>query len=115
MAAEVVVRTVVDALHLLPPEWELELDVRRRGCVVRALVGGVVAEPKSFRWHPEALVPLASPRLPFLEEARRVLRAREVLHLHLLELAGSKDEVPRRDLVPEGLADLCDAEGDPLA
>ena len=34
----------------------------------------------------------------------------EELHLHLLELAGAEDEVARRDLVAERLADLPDAE-----
>ena len=34
----------------------------------------------------------------------------EELHLHLLELAGAEDEVARRDLVAEALADLRDAE-----
>src|SRR5581483_9714859 len=38
MAAKVVVGAVVDALHLLPPEREAELDVRGRGGVVRALL-----------------------------------------------------------------------------
>src|SRR3954468_20038325 len=40
----------------------------------------------------------------------RRLRRHEELHLHLLELAGAEDEVARRDLVAEGLADLGDAE-----
>ena len=34
----------------------------------------------------------------------------EVLHLHLLELADAEEEVARRDLVAEALADLRDAE-----
>src|SRR5919198_2751145 len=38
---QVVVGPVVDALELFPAERELELDVRRRGGVVRALVGRV--------------------------------------------------------------------------
>src|SRR5262249_25008923 len=40
----------------------------------------------------------------------RVVRVDEVLDLHLLELAGPEDEVARRDLVAEGLADLADTE-----
>jgi hypothetical protein len=35
----------------------------------------------------------------------------EELHFHLLELAGTEDEVARGDLIAEGLADLADAEG----
>jgi hypothetical protein len=38
----------------------------------------------------------------------------EELHLHLLELAGAEDEVARRDLVAERLADLPDPERDLL-
>src|ERR1700733_6038977 len=37
-------------------------------------------------------------------------RLDEELHLHLLEFAGAEDEVARRDLVAEALADLADAE-----
>jgi hypothetical protein len=40
----------------------------------------------------------------------RPARLDEELHLHLLELAGAEDEVARRDLVAERLADLRDAE-----
>ena len=35
----------------------------------------------------------------------------EELQLHLLELTGTEGEVTRRDLIPEGLSDLTDAEG----
>src|ERR1022692_1505088 len=41
-------------------------------------------------------------------------RLDEEFHLHLLELAGAEDEVSRRDLVAERLADLADAERDLL-
>src|SRR4029077_9126362 len=60
-------------------------------------------------------------RLPVLEPfhvrlaARRLRRIDEELHLHLLELARAKDEVPRRDLIAECLADLRDAERDFLS
>ena len=40
----------------------------------------------------------------------RFVRRHEELHLHLLELARAEDEVARRDLVAEGLADLRDPE-----
>ena len=42
-------------------------------------------------------------------------RRHEVLHLHLLELAGAEDEVLGGDLVAERLAHLGDAEGRLLA
>src|SRR5437763_11770988 len=58
----------------------------------------------------EVLVP-AHPLLePVLEPLLGVLRRDEELHLHLLELASAKDEVARRDLVAEALADLRDPE-----
>ena len=47
---------------------------------------------------------------PVLVPLRRLRRGHEVLHLHLLELAGAEDPVLRRDLVAEALADLGDAE-----
>jgi hypothetical protein len=49
--------------------------------------------------------------LPELEPVGRLLAPAEPLHLHLFELAGAVDEVARRHLVAEGLADLGDAEG----
>ncbi len=45
-----------------------------------------------------------------VEPARRLIWRHEELHLHLLELPGAKDEVPRRDLVAEALTDLGDPE-----
>jgi hypothetical protein len=46
-----------------------------------------------------------------------VIRARlaEEFHFHLLEFAGAEDEVARRDLIAEALADLADAERQLLA
>src|SRR6202020_501051 len=52
---------------------------------------------------------------PVLEPLLVGARLDEELHLHLLELAGAEDEVARRDLVAERLADLADAERDLLA
>ena len=52
---------------------------------------------------------------PVVEPLLGLVGRDEVLHLHLLELAGAEDEVLRRDLVAEGLADLGDAEGRLLA
>ena len=47
---------------------------------------------------------------PVLEPLLGLGGRHEELHLHLLELARAEDEVPRRDLVAEGLADLRDPE-----
>src|SRR5207247_7998735 len=99
VAAEVVVGPVVNALELVPPEGERELDVRRRGGVVRALVGGVVAKPQLVLWDALLDMPLKARFLPLFVETRRVGRAREVLDLHLLELARAEDEIDLRDVV----------------
>src|SRR6185437_7193628 len=60
----------------------------------------------------EAIVsmPVHAPAFPFVEPVHVRARFDEELHLHLFELARAKNEVPRRDLVTERLADLRDAE-----
>ena len=47
---------------------------------------------------------------PVLVPLLRLVGRDEELHLHLLELERAEDEVARRDLVAERLADLGDAE-----
>src|ERR1700722_6021720 len=47
---------------------------------------------------------------PILEPARRVSGRDEELHLHLLELAGAKNEVAGGDLVAKAATDLGNAE-----
>ena len=61
------------------------------------------------------MVPLHAPGPPPLEPLLVGAGLHEELHLHLLELAGPEDEVPRRDLVAERLPDLGDPERDLLA
>ena len=60
---------------------------------------------------PEVDVPARALVDPVLVPLLVLARLDEELHLHLLELAGAEDEVARRDLVAEALADLRDAEG----
>ena len=60
---------------------------------------------------PRSTVPAQPLGQPVLEPLLALGRRHEVLHLHLLELAGAEDEVLRRDLVAERLAHLGDAEG----
>ena len=116
VVAEVEVAPVVDPLELLPAEREAVLDVDRLLRVVRELVGGVLAEAQPRRGHAVGFVPGPALRQPVLEGLRgALLRADEVLHLHLLELAHPEHEVAGRDLVAEALADLGDAERDLLA
>src|SRR5438309_3750266 len=113
--AKVVVGAVVDALELVPSERERELEVRRPRGAVGALVRAAAAEAELVLRYALLEMPSEPRLLPLLVEARRFGRAREVLHLHLLELARSEDEVARRDLVPEGLPDLRDTERQLLA
>src|SRR2546430_5577372 len=100
MAPEVVVGAVVDPLELLPAEGKLEFDVRRRGRVVRTLVGRVIAEAQLAQRDAVLHVPRPADPLPLVVETRRLSRRGEILHLHLLELAGAKDEVPGRGRRP---------------
>ena len=59
-------------------------------------------------------MPLHAPLAPALEPFSIRSRLHEELHLHLLEFAGSEDEVARRDLISKRLADLRDSERDLL-
>ena len=115
VAREVEVRAVVDPLELLPPERELVLDVEGGRRVVRELVGAVLVDAQLLVADAELPVPGAADFEPALEPLPILARLDEVLHLHLLELAGAEDEVPGRDLVAERLADLRDPERDLLA
>ena len=107
---EVEVAAVGDALELRVAHREAVLDVGGRARVVRELVGLVLAEDQVVGSDAEVGVP-AHPLLhPVLVPPLGVVGRAEELHLHLLELAGAEDEVARRDLVAEGLADLRDPE-----
>ncbi len=92
----------MDALQLLPAEREAVFDVHGLLGVVGQLVGRVLAQAQALGRHAVALIPGAALRQPLLERGRgRGLRADEVLHLHLLELAHPEDEVAGADLVAE--------------
>ena len=115
VARQVEVAAVVDALELLPAEREAVFDVDRLLRVVGQLVGRVLAQPQPRRGHAVPLVPGPPLRQPRLERGGGLVRADEVLHLHLLELAHPEDEVAGADLVAERLADLGDPERQLLA
>ncbi len=110
MLREVVVAAVRDAFELLPADRVEVLDVARRAGVVRALRLVVLAHAKVDLAQTEVAVPGEPLLEPVLEPLRRLGGRDEELHLHLLELADAEEEVARRDLVPERLADLGDAE-----
>jgi len=107
---QVVVAALGDAFQLVEAPRELELDVARACGVVRQLVSVVRAQLQHVGGHPEVEVPVHAFLAPVLVPLGRVGRGHEVLHLHLLELAGAEDPVLRGDLVAEALADLGDAE-----
>src|SRR5438132_5876341 len=108
MPAQVVAGAVVAPLELVPPERKSELDVRRRGRVMRTFIVRVVAEAQLLFGDALLDVPQKARLLPLVVETAGLGWAGEVLHLHLLELARPKDEVAGRDLVAKGLADLGD-------
>ena len=113
MRREVEIGPVGDTFELGPlaaRETEPVLDVDGPLGVVRQLLLRMLEEAQIVLVDAEIDVPvpaLLHPVLvPFLIRARRD----EELHLHLLELTGTEDEVARRDLVAEALAGLPDAE-----
>jgi hypothetical protein len=108
---EVVVAAVRDALELRPADRVEVFDVARAARVVRALLGGVLANPEPAFAQAVSEVPAHPLVDPVAPPALRVPRRDEVLHLHLLELAHPEEEVAGRDLVAERLTHLRDAEG----
>ena len=108
MLREVEVGAAVYALHLLEAERHVELDVGSGVGVVSQLL--VVVEAVVLGAEAQSLVPLHAQLLPLLEVLELGARLYEELHLHLLELAHTEDELACYDLVAERLADLCDAE-----
>ncbi len=115
VGAQVEVRAVGDALELVQAPGEPELDVSSPARVVRQLLGVVLPQLEHVLGDAELPVPAVPLVAPVLEPPIALLRGNEVLHLHLLELSGPKDEVLGGDLVAERLADLRDAERGPLA
>ncbi len=112
---QIEVAAVRDALELGPAEGELVLDVGAAARVVRELVRAVLAQPQVLGLDAEAHVPVEALLLPVLVPVRVLAGLDEELHFHLLELARAEEEVARRDLVAERLADLRDAERQLLA
>ena len=109
---EVVAAARRQAHQLLRAEGELEDDVGARARVVRQLVVLVDLALHQRRVEPDVEQPLLERRIHCSWKSLPdvVVRRDEVLDLHLLELARAEDEVARRDLVAERLADLRDPE-----
>jgi hypothetical protein len=107
---KVEVAAIRDPLELRPADREEILEVARAARVVGKLLLRVRAHPKMALSQAEVEVPTAPLVDPVAIPLLCVGRRDEELHLHLLELARPEEEVPRRDLVPEALADLRDPE-----
>jgi len=108
---QVVVAAIGDALEFVPAPRIDELHVGRTARIVREVLFGVLVQTELLGGDTQVEVPGEACLNPVAVPLLGVGRGDEVLHLHLLELAGAKDEVLRRDLVAKGLADLGDAEG----
>ena len=77
---------------------------------MREFILGVGSDAQVFGVHAQVDVPRVAQFDPAFEPALGFARAAEKLHLHLLELASPEDELTRRDLIAERLADLGDTE-----
>ena len=112
MLRQVVVRAVGHAPELAPAKREEVLKVGRCLGVEAQLLRLMVAQAEALVGHVQLLQPLVAELAPVGEPFEIGVRLAEELELHLLKLADAEDEVARRDLVAEALADLADAEGD---
>ena len=71
----------------------------------------MVAQAQVLVLQADAQQPVVAEGAPVVEPLQVGAGLAEELQLHLFELADAEDEVARRDLVAEGLADLAHAEG----
>ena len=110
MLRQVIIRAVGNAPELAPAEREQELEVRRRLGIEAQLLRVMVAQAKVLLLHAEGEQPLLAEAAPVGEPLEVRTRLTEELQLHLLEFTHAENEVARRDLVAERLADLADAE-----
>ena len=107
---QVEVRSVGDAFEFLHAVGEAVHDIHGGLRVVRQFVVRDVEELQVVAVDPLPFPPAQAFVHPALVPILVVAGGDEELELHLLELAHPEDEVARRDLVAERLADLCDAE-----
>ena len=110
MAGEIKIRAGMDPFHFLPSDREGVFNVHRRICVMRKFDVIVIAVVFCGETHRQ--MPVEPLLLPVFVPLFLCAGADEELHFHLLEFAHAEDELPGYDLVPEGLPDLGNAEGD---
>mmetsp|Transcript_722 Transcript_722/g.2311 ORF Transcript_722/g.2311 Transcript_722/m.2311 type:complete len:278 (+) Transcript_722:792-1625(+) len=113
MLLQVVVASGGHTKELLLSKGELESDVGAGASIVGKFVLGmdfrshkVLAEANGLEPSLHVLEPLLVSRRPDL-----IPGLDEVLDLHLLEFTAPEDEIPRGDLIAEGLANLGNAKG----
>ena len=115
VAREIEVPAVGDPLELGPPDREQVFHIARSRGVVGELIRVMRAQAKVIGTYAQVDIPALALGEPVLEPVLGFVGRDEELHLHLLELTRAEDEVSRRDLVAEGLADLRDPERGLLA
>ena len=108
MLRQVKVGAAVNAFHLLKPKGHVKLDVTGRIGIVGQLL--MVVEPVVLRTESQCLVPLHAGLLPTGEPVQFGSRLHEILHLHLLKLTHTENELTGHDFIAESLAYLCYAE-----
>src|ERR1019366_3356458 len=93
MLIEVVAAALGDTLELAQSEWIAILDVGGAARIMRQLLLRMLMEPQVVALGPELQEPVQAMLDPVLKPLRLFLGARldKILHLHLLELASSKD------------------------
>ncbi len=94
----------MDAFQLFETKRELELDVGGGVRVVRQFL--VIVETVVLRRNAQIRMPLQTRLFPVVEPFELLSWFHEELHLHLLELAHTEDELAGHNLVAERLADL---------
>ena len=114
VGAKVIIAAVGDSLQLalfaFPQEWEGVFDIGRSTTVMAAFFRSMFTKLELVAGHAQTGIPLHPHVTPVLVPRVRFRGMAEELDLHLLELAGAEDEVPRGDFVSKALADLGDAE-----
>ena len=98
----------MDTLQLLETEREIKLNIG--GCIGIMSKFLVIVETIVFCAHSEVHMPFHTGFLPVFEELHLSSRPAEELHLHLLELPHTEDELTGYNLISECLSYLGDTE-----
>src|ERR1700744_2016521 len=110
MLAQVKIGTAMDAFNLFKAEWKLKFDIKSGISIMGQL--GMLVEAVFFRRGTQSQVPLQAGLLPVLKPFFLRTRANKELHLHLLKLAHTDNELACNNLVPESFTDLRDTKRD---